>query len=360
MHSLYDIIVGLLVFGVIVFVHESGHYLAARWCKVRVDVFSIGFGPAVWKWKDRVGTDWQLSAFPLGGYVRLHGFEGDSSPDHPEGNKEAFHSKPVWARALVTVMGPVFNIVLTILLFVVIFSLYGRPEIKPEVNMVAPHSPAEQVGLQKGDNFVRFNGRKILGAADLQSLIASHPGETVTLGIIRDNQPRDISVTLANLTQGEKHYGQLGIGFATVQASPMPVYKAIPVAIEGTGRLFAQIFESLWQIVSGQRSPRQLAGTIGIIAMSGQAADGGAASLLFFIAMLSANLGLINLFPVPMLDGGHLLFYGLEAIRGKPISLKVREMALQAGFVLVIALFLFTAYNDARGLGWLKWLGVHL
>lgn len=360
MHSLYDIAVGLLVFGVIVFVHEMGHYLAARWCRIRVDVFSIGFGPALCKWKDRVGTDWQLSAVPLGGYVKLHGFEGDASPEHPEGNPEAFHSKPVWARALVTVMGPVFNIVLTILLFVVIFSLFGRPEIKPEVSMVAPHSPAEQAGLQKGDNFIRFNGKKILGAADLQSLIASHPGETVTLGIVRENQPKDISVTLADLAQGEKHYGQLGIGFAAMQASPMPVYKAIPSAIEGTGKLFTQIFESLWQIVSGQRSPRQLAGTIGIIAMSGQAADNGMASLLFFIAMLSANLGLINLFPIPMLDGGHLLFYGVEAIRGKPLSMKVREIALQTGLMLVIALFLYTAYNDVRGLGLLKWLGSHL
>ncbi|QHI95338.1 RIP metalloprotease RseP [Aristophania vespae] len=360
MHSLYSIIVGLLVFGVIVFIHELGHYLAARWCKIRVDVFSIGFGPALCKWRDRVGTQWQLSAFPLGGYVKLHGFEADATQENPEGDEQAFHRKPVWARALVTVMGPVFNIVLTILLFIVIFSLYGRPEVKPEISMIAPQSPAEQAGLQKGDNFVKFDGKKILGAADLQSLIFSHPGQKVTLSVKRQESTIDIPVTLGTQMQGDKKHGQLGVGFAVTQAHPMPFYKAIPASFISTGKLFSQIFESLWQIISGQRSPRQLAGTIGIIAMSGQAADSGTASLLFFVAMLSANLGLINLFPIPMLDGGHLVFYAAEAIRGKPVSLKVREIALQVGFFLVMALFLYTAFNDVTGLGWIKWLTTHL
>ncbi|TPW35440.1 RIP metalloprotease RseP [Oecophyllibacter saccharovorans] len=370
MHALSNVIIGLLVFGVVVFVHEFGHFMAARWRGVPVDVFSIGFGPALCAWPDRYGTRWQLSLLPLGGYVKLHGAGVEENPPPPDeaardaADPSSYQNQPLLTRVLVTVMGPAFNFLFAILLFILLYSLYGRPEIKPDIAMVAPQSAAAQAGLQKGDHLLSIDGRRILSVPDFQAAVAAHPGAHIVLGIARDGHDLDVPVTLQSVEEkgvaGKAHAtGRLGIGFAVVRAKPMPFWKAIPAGIEETWHMTCQVVQTLWQMLTGQRNPDQLSGTIGIINMSGQAAHYGLAALLFFIAMLSANLGLLNLFPVPMLDGGHLLFYTIEAVRGRPISQRAQGYAFQAGLVLVLALFLFSNYNDLSRLGAFSWLTGH-
>lgn len=377
MHSFYTILDGLLVFGVIVFIHELGHYLAARWRGIKVDVFSIGFGPALCSWHDRVGTRWQLSLLPLGGYVKLYGFEKKpgaqddvTANTRTEGEIDrinvlgvdisgaesgSFHNQPLLSRILVTVMGPAFNIGLTILLFIILLCLYGQPEIRPDISAVMPGSPADKAGLHIGDALQSVDGQKILGVPDFQAQIASHPAQNVQLGFTRQGQTMTLPVMLGSVQAGGKVIGQLGVGFSVVQSGKLPLYRAVPQAFAQTWAMTGQIFEGVWQIISGQRSARQLTGTIGIIHMSGQAASYGLASLLSFIAMLSLNLGLVNLLPIPMLDGGHLLFYAAEAIRGRPLPEKAQNYALQAGVLFVVFLFLFSSYNDLSHLGVFHW-----
>lgn len=365
MHGLFNIAVGLLVFGLVVFVHEFGHFMAARWRGVPVDVFSIGFGPALCSWHDRYGTRWQLSLLPLGGYVKLHDAEPEENLPPPEeaaaaaADPNSYQNQPLLTRCLVTVMGPAFNFLFAILIFALLYGVYGRPEVQPDVAMVAPESAAAQAGVEKGDRLLTLDGRKILGVPDFQAQIAAHPGAHVTLGVARDGHDVTLPVTLQSVQDGARKIGRLGIGFVVTPAKPLPIWKAIPAGIVETWDISRQVIETLWQMLTGQRNPNQLTGTIGIINMSGQAAHYGMAALLFFIAMLSANLGLLNLFPVPMLDGGHLLFYGIEALRGKPLSQRAQGYAFQAGLVLVLALFLFSNYNDLSRLGAFSWLSGH-
>lgn len=305
MHALFNIVVGLLVFGLVVFVHEFGHFIAARWRGVPVSVFSIGFGPKLCSWHDRYGTRWQLSLLPLGGYVKLEGAGLEENPLPPEeeaaaaADPDSYQNQSLLTRSLVTVMGPAFNFLFAILLFAVLYSFYGRPEVKPDVAMVAPESAAAQAGLEKGDHLLALDGHRILSVPDFQAQIAAHPDARVELGLERDGHVLTLPVTLQSVTEGTHQIGRLGIGFAVSPAKPLPVWKAIPAGIVETWDMSCQVVQTIWQMITGQRNPNQLAGTIGIINMSGQAAHYGVASLLFFIAMLSANLGLLNLFPGP-------------------------------------------------------------
>lgn len=360
MHSIENIIIGILVLSVVVFVHELGHYLAARWRHVKVDVFSIGFGPALTSWHDRAGTRWQLSLLPLGGYVKLHGFEGAVQSDTESDDTESFHKKPVLSRALVTVMGPVFNFVFTIIIFTGLFSFYGQPEVRPDVQEIVRDGAAQKAGLQVGDHLTTLNGHAILGAPDLQAQIMAHPGEKVSVGITRNGQALILPVNLEEETQAGHKVGRLGVAFNVVPGKAMPFYKAVPMAFERTWDLCTKVLQSVWQIISGQRSAKQLSGTIGIIHASGEVAHYGVASFLAFVAAISTSLGLFNLFPIPMLDGGHLVFYCAEAVRGRPVSERVQGYALQVGLSLVLVLFLFTLYNDLGNLGALHWLFAHL
>ncbi|WP_237442210.1 MULTISPECIES: RIP metalloprotease RseP [unclassified Saccharibacter] len=351
MHTVESILIGILVLSVVVFVHELGHYLAARWRHIKVDVFSIGFGPALTSWYDRAGTRWQLSALPLGGYVKLHGFGGDDSSDEAVDDDEAFHRKPVLSRAIVTVMGPVFNFIFTIIIFIGLFGFYGHSEVRPDVGEIEPGSVAQKAGLHVGDHLTSLNGRTLLGVADLQAQISAHPGENVTLGLSRQGQDLALPLTLGEKGQAGHKTGYLGVRFSIVIGKALPFYEAVPMAFEKTWDLCVQVLQSVWQIISGQRSASQLSGTIGIIHASGQVAHYGWVSLLLFVAAISTSLGLFNLFPIPMLDGGHLVFYAAEAIMGRPVSERVQGYALQAGLSLVLVLFLFTGYNDLRNLG---------
>lgn len=360
MHNIQNIIIGLLVLGIVVFVHEFGHYLAARWRHIKVDVFSIGFGPVLTSWHDRAGTRWQLSLLPLGGYVKLYGFEGAAPKDEDKRDDEAFYNKPVLSRMLVTVMGPVFNFIFTLILFTGLFFWSGHPEVRPDIYQMVPGGAAQKAGLQVGDHVTHLNKHAVLGAADLQAQLMSRPGQQVSIGLSRHGQELTVPVTLDKMMVEGKDIGRLGIVFQTVSGQAMPIYKAVPMAFEQTWHLCTQIIQSIWQIISGQRSAKQLSGTVGIIYTTGQVAHYGIGSLVSFVAAISTSLGLFNLFPIPMLDGGHLIFYVAEAIRGRPVPERVQAYAFQVGLILVLLLFLFTFYNDLGNLGLFHWLVSHV
>lgn len=346
-----------LILGILVFVHEMGHYLAARWRGVKVDAFSIGFGPALYRWHDRMGTEWRIAAIPLGGYVKPHGFE---DPEDATAEQKAawvpgqtFHDKPVGSRMLVIVMGPVFNFLFAILLFTVLYASVGKPEMKNEIAQVAPHSAAEKAGLRPGDVITRLGSLDVFNFADIQAHAVKMPGETTTLGIRRDGHDLSLPITLDTVpaTKTSPAHGSIGIMAELVPGRPMSTGRAFVAGLHETWTVSVQTLQGVWQILTGHRSAKELGGTIRIAQLSGQVAHYGLASIVSFMALLSINLGLINLFPIPLLDGGRLVFYVAEAVRGKPVSRRIQEISYQAGFAIIAALFLFSTFNDLSNLG---------
>ncbi|GBR50074.1 zinc metallopeptidase [Neokomagataea thailandica NBRC 106555] len=356
----------VLILGVLVFIHEFGHYFAARLCGVKVDTFSIGFGPALRRWYDRTGTEWRISAVPLGGYVKPHGFEGPE--DATDEQKAAwvpgktFHSKSVGARALVIVMGPVFNYIFAIIAFTVLFSTVGQPHLKESVASVSAGSAAEKAGLQAGDVIKKIGTLPMSGPQDVMGTVSARPDVTTTLDVLRDGHDLTLPVTFdSQPTSGknQRKTGLLGISFAVEPGHPLPVWTAAVKGVQESWVTSERILQGVGQIITGQRSPRELGGTIRIAQMSGQVSHYGWASILSFMALLSINLGLINLFPIPVLDGGRLVFYAAEAVLRRPVPKKIQDMGMQVGIALIAALFLFSTVNDLTNLGLFRWL-VHL
>ncbi|NHN87864.1 RIP metalloprotease RseP [Acetobacter conturbans] len=363
MHDLIRTILAFcVVLGVLVFIHELGHYLAARWRGVKVETFSIGFGPPLLRWTDRAGTEWRIGPIPLGGFVKPHGFEG---PDEATEEQKAawepgrtFHDKPVLSRAIIILAGPVFNFVLAFVLFVLLFATCGQPIVRNEVSSVKAGSAADTAGLKPGDTILDLGGKTTPDAASVQKLVASEPGEKTTIHVKRAGEDMTLPVTLDRVTPSVHvaPIGQLGIEFATSAGSPQSLPKAVVSGAQATWVTTVQTLDGLWQILTGRHTAKDLGGPLRIAQMSGQVAQYGFASLLSFMALLSVNLGLINLFPVPILDGGRLVFYLAEAIRGRPVPKKIQEVGFQAGFALLAGLFLFSTFNDLSNFGLFKWL----
>ncbi|QHC34489.1 RIP metalloprotease RseP [Komagataeibacter xylinus] len=362
---MHDLIRTLLAFsfvlGVLVFIHELGHYLAARWRGVHVEVFSIGFGRPLLRWHDSVGTEWRLCPVPLGGYVRPHGFEGPE--DATEEQKAAwqpgrtFHDKPVGSRAIVILAGPVFNFLLAIVLFTGLYATTGQPRLLTQVDTVAPGSAAAVAGVEKGDVITRVGDHAVRDATDLHDFVAARPGLDTTLGIHRTGGDSTLPVRIGSVEEkGGRPHGQLGVVFAVTIDRPQSLPHAFVSAVKETWNVSVQTLEGLWQMVTGQHTAKDLGGPLRIAQMSGQVAQYGVASLVSFMALLSINLGLINLFPVPILDGGRLVFYIFEAILGRPVSRRVQEVSFQVGFALIAGLFLFSTFNDLSHFGLFQWL----
>jgi len=348
----------VVVLGVLVFVHELGHYLAARWRGVHVDVFSIGFGRAIASWTDKVGTVWKVAWIPLGGYVKLHGQERPEDVTDEERAKwmpgHTFHEKSVLSRAIVVAAGPVANFVLAIVLFSALFASVGRPLTAPVVGEVMADSAAAHAGLAPGDRIEAIGSTPIVSFADIQRFIAVHPGEHLDLKLHRDG----VAMTLPVLT-GSRDGGKVGMlgitGGQVVYVHVGPV-QAVVAGVAQTWEITAQTFVSVAQMIGGSRGTDDLGGPLRIAQISGQVAQLGLASLVSLIAVLSVNLGLINLFPVPVLDGGHLLFYLVEAIRGRPLPPKAQAVGFRAGLALLAGLFIFTTWNDLSHLGMFRWV----
>ena len=359
-----SILAFLVVLGVLVFIHELGHYLAARMVGVHVETFSIGFGRAIASWTDRQGTVWKLAWLPLGGYVKLHGQE---RPEDVTSDVQAlwqegrtFHEKQVAARAFVVAAGPLANFLLAAVLFAGLYATLGKP-VAPErtdppavIGEVVANSAAFKAGLKVGDRILSIEGKPIERFSELQAVVSAAPGQTLAMRVLRGNS--EISATATVEARGTT--GILGVRSAAPPAvfEPVGLGASLVGGVVRTWDVSAQTLAGLWQMITAQRGTEELGGPLRIAQLSGQVAQLGVASLVSFIAVLSVNLALINLFPIPILDGGHLLFYLAEAIRGKPLPPRAQEYGMRAGLAVILALFVFATWNDLGHLGLFRWV----
>ena len=350
----------LVAIVVIVFIHELGHFLVARWCSVSIETFSIGFGKEIAGWYDRHGTRWKLCWIPLGGYVK---FKGDanaaSMPDagavaqaaNDPGN---FHGKPLWQRAAVVAAGPIANFILAIGIFAAAFMTVGSPLMEPRVDEVLPGSAAEQAGIRKGDLIVEIQGSEIERFSDIQQAVITRGGEELKFVILRDGQRLDLLLTPQIREEDDGFGGKMRIGLLGVKHNPdgavtyerMGPIAALEAGAARTWFIVDATFRYLGKLFTGRESADQLGGPIAMAKAAGDAASVGFYQFISVIAFLSVSIGLINLFPIPMLDGGHLVYYAIEAVRGKPMGERAQEWGFRIGFSLVIMLMVVGTWND--------------
>lgn len=349
----------VVVLGVLVFIHELGHYLAARWRGIHVERFSVGFGRAIASWQDRRGTDWRIGWIPLGGYVKLHGQEqpGDVPPEIRATWRpgETFHDKPVRDRAIVVAAGPLANFLLAAVLFAGIYATIGIPRSTTAIGTVAEASAAARAGLQPGDQIVALDGQRVERFEQVQRHIQPRAGQTVEVTVLRDGREQVVRAVPEARLSGERSVGILGVGAGPAEFERLNPFSALWTGVVQTADVSWQTLAAVGQMITGQRGTEDLGGPLGIGKLAGQAASLGIASLVSFMAVLSVNLALINLFPIPVLDGGHLLFYAAEAIRGRPLPPRAQEIGFRAGFALLITLFVFATWNDLGNLGVVRW-----
>jgi len=343
--------------GPLVFFHELGHYLVARLFKVPAEVFSIGFGKELLGWTDKQGTRWKLSALPLGGYVK---FVGDMGPASNPGEEEAipeelrdraFQFKPVWQRFLIVLAGPVANFILAVVIIASFIAIYGATSTPNVVTGTVPHSAARAAGLQVGDRVVSIAGRSTPTFEEISQLAALYPEQDVSLGIERNNQLFHLNVHIGTQVVKDRfgqsyRIGLLGIPVPPKRFEKVPAAQILPLAVERVAFLTQSMMEGLWQIVSGKRSFKEIGGPVKIAQIAGQQATLGIEDFIALLALLSINLGFINLLPVPMLDGGHLFFYAIEAVRRRPVSAQALDWAFRGGLALILALLVFATFND--------------
>ncbi len=347
----------IFILTVIVFFHELGHYWVARRNGVRVEVFSIGFGPELFGWTAKSGTRWKVCLLPLGGYVKMFGESAvTGSSDEPremteQEKAESFHHKRVGQRAAVVAAGPIANFILAIIILAVLFMTAGQPYTPAEIGTVQAGSAAEAAGLKAGDRITAIDGTTIERFEELQRIVRLSPGKPLGVTVSRGGETVTLRVVPTRTETVDRFGNRSEIGLLGVSRTGMGYKKhgfvsGITEAVAETWRLSAYTLQAVGQIIRGERSAQDLGGPIRIAQMSGQVAELGLASVFWFLAVLSINLGLINLFPVPMLDGGHLVFYGFEAVRGKPLSDRIIEIGFRVGLGLVIALFVFVTVQD--------------
>ena len=357
-HFLWMALGFLVVLTVLVFVHELGHYLIARRNGVRVEVFSIGFGPELFGWTDRAGTRWKISAVPLGGYVKMFGDADPASMPSadvremtPEERAVAFHHKRLPQRAAVVAAGPAMNFVFAIVALAVLFATVGQPSTPPQVGTVQAGSAAETSGVQPGDTIVSIDGQPITRFEDVQRIVRLDPGEPLSVVVKRGDKDLTLAVTpkLSEVTDrfGNKHqYGLLGIVGQGEQFVRYDPFSAVVHAVGATGETISVTLQGVWQMIVGARGTEDLGGPLRIAQISGEISTIGPAALLDLMAVLSINLGLITLCPIPVLDGGHLLFYAAEALRGRPLGQRAQEYGFRFGLALVLTLMVFATWND--------------
>ena len=353
----------LIVIGVLVFVHEMGHYLVGRWCGVKVETFAIGFGKEVTGWTDKHGTRWKLCALPLGGYCQ---FAGDMDPastpseewrELPEEERnKSFQSKSLWQRAAIVFAGPAINFLFAILILGGFAVAYGKNVTLPVVETVAENTTASKLGLKPGDRIVSLDGEKVDSFNDLAREISIIPDEQITLGYERDGKVTTASTKVGvriekDRFDNEYRIGYLGVGTTKFEVRDVSILEAPAVATRQTVEIVDLIVTTLGQVISGRRSIKDLGGPLKIAQVSGEQFARGLDDFVIFVALISINLGFINLLPIPMLDGGHLMLYAIEAVRRKPANPVVQEWAFRSGFALVVVFMLVVTFNDLSSFG---------
>lgn len=353
----------ILVLGVVVFVHEMGHYLVGRWCGIGVKVFSIGFGPELIGYTARNGTRWKLCLIPLGGYVKFVGdLNAASTPDgkiisdlSEAERKIAFPMQPVWKRAATVFAGPAFNFLLTIAILTFFFASYGRMVADPMIAEVRDGSPAAVAGFKAGDRFVTVEGSKINTFADVQRIVNGRSGDELSFTVERDGREVDLKAVPEIMEQTDALGNKIKLGvigvtttdalgnFRRIEYSPL---ESVGVAVVETGHIIARTGTFFKRLVTGREDKCQLGGPVKIANMAGQAAQHGFEWIVQLIAMLSVGIGLFNLFPLPPLDGGHLVIYAGEAVLRRPVPVAIQELFFKLGFLVVLGFMAFVFYND--------------
>ncbi|MBC2777849.1 RIP metalloprotease RseP [Parasphingopyxis marina] len=357
---LFTVMAFLLVIGPLVFVHEMGHYLVARWFGTRVEKFSIGFGREIVGWTDKRGTRWKVGWMPLGGYVQFKGdMNAASQPDPelaklPEAERDGlFQFKPVWQRFLIILAGPMINLVFAFVLFMGLLGTYGQAQNPAVVTALQEGLPADEAGFELGDRVVAVDGRAVERFADLATYVSLRPGQEMAFDVVRDGMPVEIVATTLDVTEADRfgneaRIGRIGIYGTAIEMQPLGIAELPGAAMDQTVGGLEMIVVGLGQIVSGQRSIEELGGPLKIGQISGQAASLGLYAFLVFMAMISINLGFINLLPIPMLDGGHLVFYAAEAVRRKPIKPEAQEWAFRMGLAVLLGFMVMVTVIDLR------------
>jgi regulator of sigma E protease len=360
---LFSLLAFVLVIGPLVFVHELGHYFAGRWFGVKAEAFSIGFGREIAGWTDKRGTRWKLGWLPLGGYVR---FAGDMNPaSQPDAawlalpaaeRAQTFQAKPLWQRAIVVAAGPVTNFIVAILILAGFAFAYGDVRSPTVVGAVVPGSPAAVAGVEAGDRITAIGGRSFDEFEDLARYVIMRPGERVGINFVHDGRPVTGQVTLGRVEQVDRFGNRTAIGRLGVEATrpvivPVGLLQAPLVGLRWAGDITRITVDGIGQIVSGRRSIKDLNGPVGTARIAGEQMTLGAMAFIYLIAGISLNLGFINLLPVPMLDGGHLLFYAIEAVQRRPLRAEAQEWAFRGGLAALVALIVVVTINDLGAFG---------
>ena len=364
----FIVIAFLCAIGPLVFIHEFGHYLVARWCGVGAEQFSIGFGREIVGWTDKRGTRWKVGWLPLGGYVR---FVGDMNPASqadadaelaPEKRAVAFHNKPWWQRFLIVLAGPLANFLLAIAIFAAFFAAFGAPRTSSIVTALEVNGPAAAAGIQPGDQILSVAGRHTPYFENVFQVVRLRPGEAVSVTIERNGRELTLPIRIQAVVEKDQFgqsftVGRLGVFGHKVSYERIPPLQLVPAATSYTISTTQSMIDGLWQIISGRRSVKDLGGPLKMAQIAGQQASLGLFQFIQLIALFSINLGFINLLPVPMLDGGHLVFYAAEAVRRRPVSFRAQDWAFRGGLALLLALLIFTTVNDLASFGLFERLG---
>jgi regulator of sigma E protease len=363
MHILTSNVIPIIVvLSIIIFVHEFGHFIVGRLCGVGISTFSMGFGPELFGFNDRYGTRWRLAAIPLGGYVKFYGDQNAASmPDAdamekmtPEQRRKSLPAQPIWARALIVGAGPLANFLLAIVIFAGTAYFYGKQTLVPRIDHVESASVAEAAGFQSGDLILKVDGRPVNDFFELKQIVSAHPGVTMTFLVERAGSNMTLVATPVlkddETPFGKQRVGMLGIGPSRDPRDVHYTYPSLPGAIGiGVTDTFGFVEKTLATVagmIVGRESTSQLSGLVGMGHAVGVVATWGFASFLNLIGLLSVSIGLVNLFPIPILDGGHLLFFAIEASRGRPLSEKAQEASFRIGLAVIVALVLFANFND--------------
>ena len=353
----------LFVLTIVVFFHELGHFYAARRCGVRVEVFSVGFGRALASWDDKHGTQWKIGWLPLGGYVKFFGDENEASaPDSeklremPEDSRgDTLFFKPLWQRAIVVAAGPVANFILAIIIFASLYTLLGQRVTDPVIGAVVENSAAQRAGMKTGDLITAINGDEITSFSQVRRLVTVSANVPLDFSVERGGVEVLLTATPDRVLEvdrfgNEYHVGRLGVSVNadenTIRHVRYNPLTALWMGAQESYFIVEQTFIVLGRIIMGRESAESLGGPIRIAQLSGQTATLGFVALINLTAVLSVSIGLINLFPIPMLDGGHLAFYAYEAVFGKPMSERAQEIGMRIGLSMVLMLFIFVTWND--------------
>lgn len=356
-HSTAALIVAITI---IVFVHEYGHFKVARLCGMKVDVFSIGFGKEIWGWNDRFGTRWKIGWLPIGGYVKFAGdANATSMPDAETPPKpDEFHGKPIWQRALVVLAGPAANFILAFFLFAGAYFVLGDQVPGTKIGMVVAGDPAAEAGLQPNDVILKINGERVQSFSDIVTVVSASPGKTLAFDIDRSGEFLTLSIVPRPEVIEREFFGKFTVGKIGAGASEDPsnfhdvsLSRAVQLSAKQIERIVTMTLQYVGRLIVGRDTVAQLGGVGTMAKLTGDAASSGVFPFIATIGLLSVSIGLINLFPIPMLDGGHLVFYALEAIRRKPLGPNAQEWSFRLGFAVVIFIMLVGNGNDL-----MRWL----